>query len=91
MRRAQSVRLHSRNSLSSAAGNPGSSQLALHTDDLGVLREGDESDADVLRKQLLEKDRECDRVSFVCFSLLFYCELIADCSSKQTSLSFNPN
>ncbi|KAJ3710029.1 hypothetical protein C8R42DRAFT_729655 [Lentinula raphanica] len=40
----------------------GTSQLALHTDDLGVLREGDESDADVLRKQLLEKDRECDRL-----------------------------
>lgn len=67
MRRAQSVRLHSRTSLSSTAGNAGSAQLALHADDLGVLREGDESDADVLRKQLLEKDRECDRVSLFSF------------------------
>ncbi|GAW04327.1 hypothetical protein LENED_006108 [Lentinula edodes] len=56
--------------MSSAAGNtsqfgsmgPGTSQLALHSDDLGVLREGDESDADVLRRQLLDKDRECDRL-----------------------------
>ncbi|KAE9398856.1 hypothetical protein BT96DRAFT_957442 [Gymnopus androsaceus JB14] len=61
MRRAQSVRLHSRTSLSTTA-NTGSAQLALNADDLGVLREGDESDADVLRKQLLEKDRECDRL-----------------------------
>ncbi|KAJ3819137.1 hypothetical protein F5880DRAFT_1490199 [Lentinula raphanica] len=52
MRRSQTVRHHTRASI----------QLALHTDDLGVLREGDESDADVLRKQLLEKDRECDRL-----------------------------
>ncbi|KAG7087629.1 hypothetical protein E1B28_013577 [Marasmius oreades] len=36
--------------------------LALGTDDLGVLREGDESNEDVLRRQLLEKDRECDRL-----------------------------
>lgn len=50
MRRAQSVRNYIRPS------------LALATDDLGVLCEGDESNEDVLRRQLLEKDRECDRV-----------------------------
>ncbi|KAJ3792773.1 hypothetical protein GGU11DRAFT_802167 [Lentinula aff. detonsa] len=72
MRRSQTVRHHTRASMSSTAGNTsqfgslgagtGTGQLALHADDLGVLREGDESDADVLRKQLLEKDRECDRL-----------------------------
>ncbi|KAH7874562.1 hypothetical protein F5879DRAFT_1015063 [Lentinula edodes] len=70
MRRSQTLRNHTRASMSSAAGNtsqfgsmgPGTSQLALHSDDLGVLREGDESDADVLRRQLLDKDRECDRL-----------------------------
>ncbi|KAF8902255.1 hypothetical protein CPB84DRAFT_1908916 [Gymnopilus junonius] len=50
MRRAQSVRHYPRPS------------LALAADDLGVLREGDESNEDVLRRQLLEKDRECDRL-----------------------------
>ena len=50
MRRAQSVRHYARPS------------LALASDDLGMLREGAESDEDVLRKQLIEKDRECDRV-----------------------------
>jgi hypothetical protein len=50
MRRSHSVRNYIRPS------------LALATDDLGVLREGDESNEDVLRRQLLEKDRECDRV-----------------------------
>lgn len=36
--------------------------LALGTvDDLGVLKE-DESVEDILRRQLLEKDRECDKV-----------------------------
>lgn len=77
MRRAQSVRHHSRASLSALSsttpnanqfGTAGG-QLALHADDLGVLREGDESDADVLRKQLLEKDRECDRVNILFVSL----------------------
>ncbi|KAJ4476936.1 hypothetical protein C8J55DRAFT_93199 [Lentinula edodes] len=70
MRRSQTLRNHTRASMSSAAGNtsqfgtmgPGTGQLALHSDDLGVLREGDESDADVLRRQLLDKDRECDRL-----------------------------
>ncbi|KAJ4477549.1 hypothetical protein J3R30DRAFT_3487254 [Lentinula aciculospora] len=69
MRRSQTLRHHTRASMSSAAAHAsqsgsmgGTGQLALHTDDLGVLREGDESDADVLRKQLLEKDRECDRL-----------------------------
>ncbi|KIK54429.1 hypothetical protein GYMLUDRAFT_48790 [Collybiopsis luxurians FD-317 M1] len=67
MRRAQSVRHRTRESLGNTSqfgtvGGAGSSQLALHADDLGVLREGDETDADVLRKQLLERDRECDRL-----------------------------
>jgi len=50
MRRAQSTRHYARPS------------LALAADDLGVLREGDESNEDVLRRQLLDKDREVDRV-----------------------------
>jgi len=37
--------------------------LALGADDLGLLKEGDESNEDVLRRQLLERDRECERVS----------------------------
>jgi hypothetical protein len=60
MRRAQSVRHHPRPS------------LALASDDLGVLREGDESNEDVLRKQLLERDRECDRVSEILYGLTLY-------------------
>jgi hypothetical protein len=51
MRRAQSVRHYARPS------------LALASDDLGVLKEGDESTEDVLRRQLLDKDRENDKVS----------------------------
>ncbi|KAF5390443.1 hypothetical protein D9757_005300 [Collybiopsis confluens] len=66
MRRAQSVRHRTRESLGNTSqfGTVGGAgyQLALHADDLGVLREGDETDADVLRRQLLEKDRECDRL-----------------------------
>jgi len=50
MRRAQTVRHNTRPS------------LALGTDDLGLLREGDESNEDVLRKQLLDKDRENDKL-----------------------------
>ncbi|KIK02544.1 hypothetical protein K443DRAFT_677494 [Laccaria amethystina LaAM-08-1] len=50
MRRAQSVRHYARPS------------LALAADDLGMLREGDESNEDVLRKQLLDKDRENDKL-----------------------------
>ncbi|KAI0829037.1 hypothetical protein BC628DRAFT_1192608 [Trametes gibbosa] len=49
MRRAQSVRHYTRASLASGA------------DDLGVLKE-DESVEDILRRQLLEKSRECDKV-----------------------------
>ena len=49
MRRAQSVRHYARASLAPGA------------DDLGVLKE-DESVEDVLRRQLLEKGRECDKV-----------------------------
>ncbi|KAJ6481938.1 hypothetical protein C8R45DRAFT_1003518 [Mycena sanguinolenta] len=50
MRRAQSVRHYTRPS------------LAIGADDLGLLREGNESDEDVLRRQLIEKDRENDRL-----------------------------
>ncbi|KAF7366307.1 hypothetical protein MSAN_00886900 [Mycena sanguinolenta] len=50
MRRAHSARHHARPS------------LALGADDLGILREGNESDEDVLRRQLIEKDRENDRL-----------------------------
>ncbi len=59
MRRSQSVRNQPRPS------------LALISDDLGVLREGDESNEDVLRKQLIEKDRECDRVSRLSVNVQF--------------------
>lgn len=54
MRRAQSVRNHTN-------GRP-SYQHA--TDDMGILTEGDERPEDGLRKKLLEKDRENDKVSF---------------------------
>jgi hypothetical protein len=50
MRRAQSVRYN----------RP--SSIALASDDLGILREGDESNEDVLRRQLLDKDRENDKL-----------------------------
>ncbi|GBE77592.1 hypothetical protein BKA93DRAFT_781660 [Sparassis latifolia] len=51
MRRAQSVRHYARPS------------LALGADDLGMLKESpDESIEDVLRRQLLEKDRENDKL-----------------------------
>ncbi|KAJ7628800.1 hypothetical protein FB45DRAFT_794707 [Roridomyces roridus] len=50
MRRTQSVRNHGRPS------------LAITSDDLGVLREGNESNEDVLRRQLIDKDRENDRL-----------------------------
>ena len=36
--------------------------MAISADELGALRQGNESDEDVLRRQLIEKDRECDRV-----------------------------
>ena len=52
MRRAQSVRHYARPS------------IALASDDLGMLREGAETDEDILRRQLIEKDRECDKVRF---------------------------
>ncbi|KAI0962666.1 hypothetical protein AcV7_001460 [Taiwanofungus camphoratus] len=52
MRRAQSVRHYARPS------------LALGADDLGMLKESpEESNEDVLRRQLLEKDRENDKVA----------------------------
>ena len=52
MRRAQSVRHYARSS------------LAHGVDDLGILREGEDSVEDVLRKQLMDKERECDKVRF---------------------------
>jgi hypothetical protein len=42
--------------------NYGRPSLAIGADDLGVLREGNESDEDILRRQLIDKDRENDRV-----------------------------
>ncbi|EGO05430.1 hypothetical protein SERLA73DRAFT_83108 [Serpula lacrymans var. lacrymans S7.3] len=57
MRRAQSARHHARRS------------LALGTDDLGVLREADESPEDGLRRQLLEKSRENDKLQATILSL----------------------
>ncbi|KAH9854287.1 hypothetical protein C2E23DRAFT_817995 [Lenzites betulinus] len=56
MRRAQSVRHYTRASLASGA------------DDLGILRE-DESVEDVLRRQLAEKSRECDKMQIQIQSL----------------------
>ena len=54
MRRAQSTRHYPRPS------------LALGADDLGVLRENpDETIEDALRRQLLEKDRENDKVEYL--------------------------
>ncbi|KZT73413.1 hypothetical protein DAEQUDRAFT_743232 [Daedalea quercina L-15889] len=51
MRRAQTVRHYGRAS------------LALGADDLGMLKETpEESTEDVLRRQLIDKDRECDRM-----------------------------
>ncbi|KAG6835093.1 hypothetical protein H0H93_004904 [Arthromyces matolae] len=50
MRRAQSVRNYPRPS------------PAIGTDDLGVLREADETNEDMLRRQLLDKDRENDKL-----------------------------
>ena len=54
MRRAHSVRNH-------ANGRP---SLQLGMDDMGALTEGDERPEDGLRKKLLEKDRENDKVCF---------------------------
>lgn len=50
MRRTQSVRQY---------GKP---SLAMGGDELGVLRESEETLEDVLRRQLLEKDKENDKV-----------------------------
>lgn len=55
MRRAQTTRHYGRPS------------LALGADDLGMLKETpDETAEDVLRRQLIDKDRECDRVRDIC-------------------------
>ena len=52
MRRAHSVRNHV----------SGRSSLQIGTDDMGTLTECDERSEDGLRKKLLEKDRENDKV-----------------------------
>ncbi|KAJ3857486.1 hypothetical protein EV368DRAFT_30111 [Lentinula lateritia] len=71
---------------------PGTGQLALHSDDLGVLREGDESDADVLRRQLLDKDRECDPqlYSIQLNVSVYFCQLKTTLSLLQSQLSLRP-
>ncbi len=56
MRRAQSVRHYTRSSASTAAAATG-------TDDLGVLKEVPEESTEVtVRRQLLEKEKENDKV-----------------------------
>ncbi|KAG1742631.1 uncharacterized protein EDB91DRAFT_287616 [Suillus paluster] len=57
MRRAMSVRNYVRPT------------LALAADDLGMLREGDEAIEDVLRRQLLDKDRENDKLQSTILTL----------------------
>ncbi|KAG2354957.1 hypothetical protein BDR07DRAFT_1304564, partial [Suillus spraguei] len=58
MRRAHSVR------------NYGKTPLAAAADDLGILREGDEPTIeDVLRRQLLDKDRENDKLQSTILTL----------------------
>jgi len=65
MRRAQSVRHHQKSS------------LAIGVDDLGILREGEDSVEDLLRKQMIDKERECDRV---CASLSLSLHKLSDSS-----------
>lgn len=55
MRRAQSVRNQTRPSAA----------FGINVDDLGVLREAEESPEVALRRQLLEKDRENDKVLLI--------------------------
>lgn len=78
MRRAQSVRHYARPSL--ALGT---------TDDLGVLRE-DESNEDALRRQLLDKDRENDRVGGGSIHYAAFVVLIT-CSCKRKYKYYRPN
>jgi len=63
MRRAHSVRNHTN----------GKSSFQLATDDMGALTEGDERPEDGLRKKLLEKDRENDKVCVSWVSLVSRC------------------
>ncbi|KAI0347927.1 hypothetical protein BDW22DRAFT_1350033 [Trametopsis cervina] len=51
MRRSQSVRNHAK-----------ASSVAVGSEDLGILRESDDTLEDVLRRQLQEKDRENDKL-----------------------------
>ena len=63
MRRAQTTRHYGRPS------------LALGADDLGMLKETpEESTEDVLRRQLIEKDRECDKVLNMSQNLCTSCD-----------------
>lgn len=88
MRRAHSVRNH-------ANGRP---SLQLGTNDMGSLTEGDErSPEDGLRKKLLEKDRENDKVHPLC-SLGFWeslngvlLQLRAQIQTLQVQLSQRPS
>lgn len=52
MRRAQTVK-------NLASSRP---SLAVATDDLGVLREGEDSTEHTLKRELIQKDREIDQV-----------------------------
>jgi len=65
----------------------------LATDDLGVLREGDESGEDTLRRQLMDKEREIDKVSIlgawkITILCVQYFELT--CQALQDQLSQRP-
>lgn len=61
MRKSQSVRYNPRPSMN----------LGI-VDDLGVLKEAEDTVEDTLRRQLLEKERECDRVRFYHAISYFY-------------------
>ena len=67
MRRAQTVRSYT----NGAHSRP---SLQLGADDMGTLTEGDERPEDGLRKKLLDKDRENDKVciTFGILSALFF-------------------
>lgn len=86
MRRAQSVRNHTN-------GRP---SFQLGTDDLGILTEGDERPEDGLRKKLLEKDRENDKVSlffgfWVSLNRVLLLQLRAQIQTLQVQLSQRPS
>lgn len=81
MRRVQTVRNYAN----------GKSSLQPGADDLGALTEGDERPEDRLRKKLLEKDRENDKVC-VCFFLGFRVSLscaLCSCVRRFRRCRFN--